>query len=107
MKKEINYNWNKAIEKLYNNTPKQKTEKKLTKQDVINAILYFANLYNLKSYQDLIKSEPLPTIIKMIVYDMFLNEFNSYFANGKAYYNYKIILDYSKELHAKGYIEFK
>lgn len=80
-----------------------------TKQQVINAVLSFAKKFDKeKSYVAIIESGmELPRLIEMIVYEMFIQGFNSYFASDEDFNNHKIILDYAKELKQNGFVNFK
>jgi hypothetical protein len=80
-----------------------------TKKDIINAVLFFAEKYNQKeNYEKLISAiNTPPEIVKNIIYDMFLNGFNPYFASHTEYEQYRILYDYSKELSTNGYVNFK
>ena len=81
-----------------------------TKQELIDAILLMADKCGIKlSMEWLIKDgEPIPEIIRMVVYHMFLNE---YVPNGEKqddlFRAYGIILEYSKELRKNGLVIFK
>ena len=80
-----------------------------SKKSVEEAILNIADLYSIKpNYIALIKSGAnLPKIIEMIVYEMFLNEFDSRSCSRDCFISYGIIFNYSKELRTNGFITFK
>ena len=80
-----------------------------TQEQVKQAILVFARDYGKEAnYQALMESNPgLPKIVEMIVYDMFINNFNNYYCSAYEYSQYKIIHEYSSELTEKGFVEFK
>ena len=82
---------------------------KSTKKELENVILYFAEKYGQeKNYRAIIESNTtMPKLIQMIVYDMFLNKFNSYYCSDEDYENYKIIHEYVNELHINGYVFYK
>ena len=76
---------------------------KSTKEQLVNAILFFAKNYNQeKNYKALIESNVgIDKIIQMLVYDMFIKRFNSYYCSDEEYTQYKIILEYATELKEK------
>jgi hypothetical protein len=81
---------------------------KVTKKTLEEAILFFAAKYcEEKSYKALLESwSGTPKVINMIVYDMFINKFNSYHCSAEEYENYKLIYEYAAELKEKGFVEF-
>jgi hypothetical protein len=81
----------------------------LTGEQVRTAILFFAKLYNKEdNYKAIMDTYPgLPKIVEMIVYEMFLNMFNSYYCSEDEYKQYKIIYKYATELKEKGFVEIK
>lgn len=82
--------------------------KKLNRKDLENAILFFAKLYekedNYKALMETYKS--LPKLVELIVYEMFLNKFNSYYCSDEEYKNYGLIYEYSSELSKNGFVSF-
>jgi len=82
---------------------------KNSQKDVYDAILFFAELYGLeKNYKALIEiSRNLPSLIEIVILDMFLNKFNAYHCTDLQYENYKIIFEYFKELKSKGFVIFE
>jgi hypothetical protein len=82
---------------------------KSSKEELKEAILFFAKQYNEEnSYTKLFESGlDLPKLIQIIVYDMFLNKFNSYNCSDIDYNNYKIILEYATELNINGFVKFE
>lgn len=82
---------------------------KSSKENLTEAILFFAKQYNQEnSYKSLIESGlDLPKLVQIIVYDMFLNKFNSYNCSDIDYNNYKIILEYATELKINGFVKFE
>lgn len=80
---------------------------KASREEVKNAILFFAEKYGQeKNYQALMEVYPAtPKIVEMIVYEMFLNNFNPYFSEDKDYDNYRIIFEYTTELKKVGCVE--
>ena len=81
----------------------------LTQEQVKQAILAFARDYGKEeSYAAIMDTNPgLPKIVEMIVYEMFLNNFNNYYCSAYEYSQYKIIHEYATELKEKGFVEFK
>ena len=83
---------------------------KNSKQDIENAILSIAKeLFNDQIiYKTLINDhvESLPELIKIIIFDMFTNEFNYSNCSITLFQNYKLILEYSKKLKINGYVKF-
>jgi hypothetical protein len=64
-----------------------------------------------KSYEALVDLHlALPELTKMIIYDLFVSEFNSYFLTNEedhVYKAYRIIKNYVQELVINGFVEFK
>jgi hypothetical protein len=82
---------------------------KRTKEQVEQAILFFAKIYNQEdNYRAIMGTYPgLPKIVEMIVYEMFVQKFNSYHCSDEEYEQYKIIHEYVTELKQVGWVEFK
>jgi hypothetical protein len=82
---------------------------KINKEYLYKSILYFAKIFgNEVNYKALISSYAgTPKIVEMIVYDMFLNKFNSYHCTDEKYEHYKIIYKYSTELKENGWVLFE
>ena len=80
-----------------------------TQEQVRTAILSFAKMYDKEdNYKSIMDTSPgLPKIVEMIIYEMFLNMFNTYYCNKDEYKQYKIIYEYATELKEKGFVEFK
>ena len=80
-----------------------------TQEQVRTAILSIAKLYDKEdNYKAIMDTYPgLPKIVEMIIYDMFLNKFNSYYCSNDEYNQYKVIHEYAIELKEKGFVEFK
>jgi hypothetical protein len=80
-----------------------------TQEQVRTAILSFAKLYDKEdNYKAIMDTYPgLPKIVEMIIYEMFLNMFNSYYCSKDEYAQYKVIYEYATELKEKGFVEFK
>lgn len=79
-----------------------------TKEEVIESILYFAEKYGRKgAYEIIAKTAPIPTMIRIIVYDMFLKEFSKDSCSDEDYRYYSILLDYSTELEELGFVNYK
>ena len=82
-----------------------------SKKEVVDAILFFAELYNQKvNYQALLHScTSFPKIVEMIVYDMFIEgfDYSTTDINGEEYKNYIILLLYCRELRQEGFVKFK
>lgn len=78
-------------------------------EQVKQAILFFTKAYGKEdNYVAVMETYPgLPKIVEMIVYDMFINRFNSYYCQNDEYHQYKIIQEYAVELKEKGFVEFK
>jgi hypothetical protein len=82
---------------------------KNTQKEVQDSILLIADLYGLKAnYEKIILNYPLPRIVELIVYEMFLNEFYYYNDDSADHYSaYKMILNYGEELKKYGSVSFK
>ena len=82
---------------------------KHSKKQVENAILFFGKTFGQEAnYKALIETyTSIPKIVEMIVYEMFLQKFNSYFSTDEQYEQYKIIHEYATELKQKGLVDFE
>ena len=80
----------------------------LTQEQVREAILFFAKIYDKEdNYKAIMDTYPgLPKIVEMIVYEMFMNRFNSYYCSNDEYKQYGIIHKYATELKEKGFVDF-
>lgn len=80
-----------------------------TKKNLENAILFFAKKFGKeKNYEAILSNDKSIThLVEMIVYEMFLNEFNSYHSTDEEFEQYKIIIKYAKELRENGFVNFK
>jgi len=81
---------------------------KNTKDDIKNAALFFAKKFGQKNNYELmiLGGTTLPKLAEMIVYEMFIQEFNPYMSTDEEFEQYKLILEYCLELKEKGYVEF-
>lgn len=80
---------------------------KYSKKDVETAILYFAEKYGkLDAFEYMLRESVLPSIINMIIKEMFLQEFFPQSSEKDELNMYQIILVYSKELNKIGYVLF-
>jgi len=79
---------------------------KASKEQVENAILFFAETFGQeRNYKALMESYiGTPKIVEMIVYEMFLQKFNSYHCTDEQYVPYKIIHEYATELKQNGWV---
>lgn len=79
---------------------------KASKEQVENSILFFAKTFDQeKNYKALMEVySDTPKIVEMIVYEMFLQKFNSYHCTDKQYEHYKIIHEYATELKQNGWV---
>lgn len=82
---------------------------KVTKKDIEVAILFFAKQYGLgQNYIILMETYiGLPKLIELIVYEIFLNEFDYSYCSKDEERNYDILLEYSKELRKNGFVIFE
>jgi hypothetical protein len=81
-----------------------------TKAELEQAILAIAKMYGKEeSYKALMSSVSagLPKLTEMISFEMFLHEFDYRSCADDIYAHYRLILEYSLELHSKGFVEFK
>lgn len=79
------------------------------KNDIENAILFFAKLYGKeKGYEAMLTlhTSTLPKLVEMITYELFLQKFCYYNCAEEQYNQYKIILEYATELAKNGFVEF-
>jgi hypothetical protein len=79
---------------------------KASKEQVENAILFFAKTFGQeRNYKSLMEAySGTPKIVEMIVYEMFLQKFNSYHCTDEQYEQYKIIHEYATELKQNGWV---
>lgn len=79
---------------------------KASKEQVENAILFFAELYGqYENYKALMGAYTgTPKIVEMIVYEMFLQNFNDYYCTDEQYEQYKLIYEYATELKEIGWV---
>jgi len=77
---------------------------KASKEQVESAILFFAKTFGQeKNYKALMSAySGTPKIVEMIVYEMFLQKFNSYHCTDAQYEQYKLIHEYATELKQNG-----
>lgn len=82
---------------------------KVTKGKVQESVLYFAKQYGFEdNYKALFSNyNGLDSTVKMIIYEMFLNGFNSYHCSDEDYVQYRILLEYCTELRKVGWVDFK
>ncbi len=81
----------------------------MKKQDVINSVLVIANRMGLNGYNVIASTTTLPELSKMIAYDMFVNNLESFgdILEDEVKQSIKCVREYSKELKSKGFVEFK
>ena len=81
---------------------------KATQEQVRESILFIAKMYGKEdNYNAIMETYPgLPKVVEMIVYEMFLNNFNNYYCSNDEYKQYKIIHEYVTELNKNGFVEF-
>jgi|688.fasta_scaffold18638_21 hypothetical protein len=82
----------------------------ITKEQFEKDILALSKFIGLeKSYEIFIETKQpgLTRLVEMIVYDLFINQFDYRGCNGDLYYSYRNLLEYSKELKENGFINFK
>ena len=81
---------------------------KASKKEVENAILFFSEKFDQKEdYRALISLQsPLPKIVEMIVYEMFLRKFDYYNCSNEEYEQYMFIYEYVNELKRIGWVTF-
>ena len=81
---------------------------KANKKELEYAVLFFAKGFGLEeNYKALISTSPgIPKIVEMIVYEMFLQKFNSYYCTDEQYEQYKIIHEYATELKQNGLVMY-
>lgn len=82
---------------------------KASKEQLENAILFFAKTYGQeKNYKALMSVyQGTPKIVEMIVYEMFLQKFNSYHCTDEQYEQYKLIYEYATELKQNGFVTYE
>jgi hypothetical protein len=78
---------------------------KASKEQLENSILFFAKLFNQeKNYKALMDVYAgTQKIVEMIVFEMFLQKFNSYHCTDYQYEQYKLIHEYATELKQNGW----
>lgn len=78
------------------------------KLDLIEDILYFARKYNLEEVYKTYLSQHLaiPELLKLIVYEMFINKFSYDYCSDTDYEHYLGILTATQNLQQKGILIF-
>lgn len=81
---------------------------KESNKQVQNAVVKLSSLTgNQEFYRDLMEKESLPTIIRMIAYDLFVSEYyHPAETSDEMYSAYRTILEYANELKSNGYVVF-
>lgn len=79
----------------------------MKKEQLKEAILFFASKYKKKEIYEEVYKNGVPEIMRLLAYDMFLNAFNPYLSDDFTYKQYKIIYDYCKELEENGFFNFQ
>lgn len=79
---------------------------KASKAQVETAILFFAKTFGQEQNYKALMSvyAGTPKIVEMIVYEMFLQNINSYCCTEEEYGYYKIIHEYATELKQNGWV---
>lgn len=80
---------------------------KASKEQVENAILFFAKTFDQEQNYKAVMcsySGTTPKIVQMIVYEMFLQKFNSYYCTDEQYIQYNLIYEYATELKQNGWV---
>lgn len=79
-----------------------------SKSELVDAILSIAQLFKIKkNYRAVLDSyTSLPKIVEMIIYDMFVYNFDKNNCTEEHLKNYELIHRYSTELREKGYVSF-
>lgn len=79
---------------------------KASKKQVEESILFFAKTFGQERNYKALMSAHIGTskIIEMIVYEMFLQKFNSYHCTDEQYEHYKLIHEYATELKQNGWV---
>jgi len=82
---------------------------KASKEQIESAVLFFSKTFDQEqNYKALMEIyTDLPKLVGMIVYEMFLREFNSYHCTDEQYEQYKIIHGYAVELKQRGCVTFE
>ena len=80
-----------------------------SKENVKTAILVIAEYLGIEdAYNARIRENPpLPELSKSIVYDMFINEFDSSVCSNESFEACKTIKSYARELNLVGYVTFE
>lgn len=79
----------------------------MKKSYLIESILFLSVYVDKEqSYKELVKNISLPELTKMIVYDLFLKEFDYKNCNDYLYEAYSVVLKYSTEISNNGYVNF-
>lgn len=82
---------------------------KASKEQVESAILFFAKIFGRENnYKALMSSySGTPKIVEMIVYEMFLQKFNSCNCTDEQYEQYKLIHEFATELNQNGWVTYE
>lgn len=80
----------------------------ITKKELEQSIIYFANGYNINGINYLLETNiGLPETIKLIIYKLFINKFDYRSCSEQSYNHYQNILEYVAELDKNGFVTFK
>jgi hypothetical protein len=82
----------------------------ITKEQFLSNILLLAKKVNQEeNFKNLMNTYPgLPKIIEMLVYMLFLNDYENYIEKDNNIFNaYNSVKEYSKELNKNGFVIFK
>lgn len=78
-----------------------------SKTDVENAILFFAKMYGKeKEYDAMLSTNFLYKVVESIVYNIFLNDFNTYNSNDIEMGHFNIIKDFAREMDKNAFVTF-
>lgn len=79
----------------------------MKRQDIINAILFFAEKYGQKpNYEAILGYTVLPSVVKMIVYELFTEGFEFHKCSEEEEKHYRVLLNYSLTLKLNGFVNF-
>ncbi len=80
---------------------------KASKEDVKNAVLFFAEKYGIKEqYEYILTAFNFPLVVKQMTHEMFMHEFQFSDCSDKEYEHYSCIFEYLKEFHKNGEVKF-
>ena len=80
-----------------------------TKEQLKQSIILVSEHIGAKNYRTMLETigYTIPELVKNLVYDMFIANFNNNNCPLSIYHQYKMIQEYAQELNQNGFVEYK